>query len=41
MQENMQANVQANLQDLSLAEVDMVAGGGGIDRGPLEITINT
>ncbi len=36
----MQENTQANVQELSLAEVEMVAGGGGIDRGPLEITIN-
>lgn len=37
----MQENTQANVQELSLAEVEMVAGGGGIDRGHLEITINT
>ena len=37
----MQETMQANVQELSLAEVEMVAGGGGIDRGPLAITIKT
>lgn len=36
----MQQNTQANVQELSLAEVEMVAG-GAIDWGHLQITINT